>query len=512
VSPLVLEADNLAKRYGATVALEDVSFALKAGEVCGLLGENGAGKSTLVKALSGVVTPDHGEIRLNGDRFQPKSIVDANRLGVSTAFQELSLVPSLSVATNLALPGPARNAMGLVSKRQLRRRAEATLARWGVSDIRPSDIVGALPLGMRQRVEIIRALARDPSLLLLDEPTSALSDREWLFGLIDRVLREGVSVLYITHKLDEIRRLCRRCIILRNGRKVLDSDLSAMSDGDIFTNLAGRSAVETFTRRASSVREAAAPRLQVDELAGPGLEPVSFALAPGECLGVAGLEGQGQSALFRTLVGLLPARAGTIAIDGAKQQIRSAREARAKGLVLVPEDRKAEGLFADLSTLANISLPMIGGASRLGLVDRAAERALVARVTPSVELNERYLDRNIGALSGGNQQKSILARALAIRPACLLLFDPTRGVDVGAKQSIYAMMANFVDGGGSILFYSTELDELVHLCDRVLVIYRGRIAGEVQESELTQAAILALASGAVPRSPGRTASLSKALH
>jgi ribose transport system ATP-binding protein len=512
VSPLVLEADNLAKRYGATVALEDVSFALKAGEVCGLLGENGAGKSTLVKVLSGVVTPDHGEIRLKGDRFQPKSIVDANRLGVSTAFQELSLVPSLSVATNLALPGPARNAIGLVSKRALRRQAEATLARWGLADIRPSDVVGALPLGMRQRVEIVRALSRDPSVLLLDEPTSALSDREWLFGLIDRVLREGVSVLYITHKLDEIRRLCRRCIILRNGRKVLDSDLSAMSDGDIFTNLAGRSAVETFTRRASSVREATAPRLQVEELAGPGLDPVSFTLAPGECLGVAGLEGQGQSALFRTVVGLSPARAGTIAIDGAEQQLRSARDARAKGLVLVPEDRKAEGLFADLSTLANISLPMIGGASRLGLVDRVAECELVARVTPSVDLNERYLDRNIGALSGGNQQKAILARALAIRPTCLLLFDPTRGVDVGAKQSIYAMMANFVDSGGSILFYSTELDELVHLCDRVIVIYRGRIAGEVQESELTQAAILALASGAAPGSPERTAPLSKALR
>jgi ribose transport system ATP-binding protein len=512
VNPVVLEADGLAKRYGATVALEDVSFALKAGEVCGLLGENGAGKSTLVKALSGVVTPDQGNIRLKGDRFRPTSIVDANRLGVSTAFQELSLVPSLSVAINLALPGPPRNAIGLVSGRELRRRAEATLARWGGADIRPSDVVGVLPLGMRQRVEIIRALARNPSVLLLDEPTSALSDREWLFGLIDRVLREGVSVLYITHKLDEIRRLCRRCIILRNGRKVLDSDVAAMSDDDIFTNMAGRSAVETFTRRASSIREAAAPRLLVDELAGPELDPVSFSLAPGECLGVAGLEGQGQSALFRTLVGLSPARAGTIAIDGATVRIHSARDARAMGAILVPEDRKAEGLFGDLSTQANISLPVIGDVTRLGLVDQSAERKVVARVTPAVDLAERYLGRNISALSGGNQQKAILARALVTGAKCLLLFDPTRGVDVGAKQSVYAMMANFVDGGGSILFYSTELDELVHLCDRVLVVYRRRIAGELRGSELSQAAILSLASGARQHPPESTSSVSMAVH
>jgi ribose transport system ATP-binding protein len=422
------------------------------------------------------------------------------------------LVPSLSVATNLALPRPDRNVIGLVSAREMQRQAEATLAHWGVTDIRPSDAVGALPLGVRQRVEIVRALARNPSVLLLDEPTSALSDREWLFGLIERVLKEGVSILYITHKLNEIRRLCRRCIILRNGRKVLDRDLATMSDDDIFTNMAGRSVVETFTRRASSIHEARAPRLRVDELSGQGLNPVTFALAPGECLGVAGLEGQGQSALFRTLVGLSPAKAGTMEIDGVVTRIRSARDARDKGVVLVPEDRKAEGLFGDMSTLANISLPVIGDVSRLGLIDQGAERKAVARVTPAVDLPERYLGRNIDALSGGNQQKAILARALVTQAKCLLMFDPTRGVDVGAKQSIYAMMADFVAGGGSILFYSTELDELVHLCDRVLVVYRRRIAGEVRGAELTQAAILSLASGAARSAGGSTASVSEAAH
>jgi len=491
----VLQVSDLGKRYGATVALDGVSFALNAGEVCGLLGENGAGKSTLVKALSGVVTPDTGAIQLNGQGYSPASIVEANRLGISTAFQELSLVPSLSVAMNLALPHPRRNALGLVSGRELKRRAEAILQTYGIDDIRPADIVGQLPLGMRQRVEIVRALARKPSVLLLDEPTSALSDREWLFGLIERVLREGVSILYISHKLDEIRRLCRRCTILRNGRKVLDNDVAEMSDGDIFTSMAGRSVVETFTRRASAARSDAEPRLRVDGLAGPGLSGVSFYLAPGECLGVAGLEGHGQSALFRTLVGLSPVNAGSVAIDGALAPIRSPRDARSRGMLLVPEDRKSEGVFGDLSTVANISLPVIGAVSRGGLVDRRAEHRAVAAVTPAVDLPARYLPRPFSALSGGNQQKAILARALITGARCLLLFDPTRGVDVGAKQSIYAMMAEFVRGGGAILFYSTELDELVHLCDRALVLYRGTLAGEVRGADLSQAAILSLASG-----------------
>ena len=507
----VLEVSELAKRYGATVALAGVSFSLNAGEVCGLLGENGAGKSTLVKTLSGVARQDEGEIRLKGQAYSPGSVVEAGRLGVSTAFQELSLVPSLSVATNLALPEPQRNFAGLVSGAGLRRRAEETLSRYGVTDIRPGDIVEQLPLGMRQRVEIVRALARNPSVLLLDEPTSALSDREWLFGLIDRVLKENVAVLYNSHKLDEIRRLCRRCIILRNGHKVLDRELASMSDEDIFANMAGRSAVETYTRRATSVRQAAAPRLAVKNLTGPGLDGVSFTLAPGECLGVAGLEGQGQSALFRTLVGLSRATSGVIALDGSEVPIRSTRDARSKGVVLVPEDRKSEGLFGDLSTLANISLPVIDAASRVGLVDRKAERNLVAGVTPAVDLAERYLGRSISALSGGNQQKAVLARALITGAKCLLLFDPTRGVDVGAKQNIYAMMADYVAQGGSILFYSTELDELVHLCDRVLVVYQRKIAGEVQSAALSQAAILSLASGTTPGT-GSEARAAQAVH
>ena len=501
----VLEARSISKRYGATVALSDVSFALNAGEVCGLLGENGAGKSTVVKAISGVIPPDTGEIRLAGSPYRPRDNNDARRQGVATAFQELSLVPTISVALNLFLPRPGVNFAGLVARRRLEREAKKLLAEYGITEIDPAAPVAELPLGQRQRLEIVRAMFRRPRLLLLDEPTAALSDRDWLFALIARVLAEGASVLYISHKLDEIRRLCSRCIILRNGHKVLDSTVADMSDDEIFRNMAGRSAVERFVAASSSMRTEAPPAMRAANLIGDGVDDISFSLQPGEILGVAGLEGHGQSRLFKCLVGLHPLRSGRIEVGGTPRTLRSPRASRAAGIVLVPEERKSEGIFKDLTTIANISLPAIERASLWYFLNRRRERALVARVTEEVDLPGQYLPLGITALSGGNQQKAVLGRALMAGARCLLLFDPTRGVDVGAKQSIYRVMRDFVEGGGAILFYSTELDELVHLCDRCLVLYRNRIVGDVPRAALTQQQILSLAAGQGPRAAARTA-------
>jgi ribose transport system ATP-binding protein len=498
-APPVLALRAIGKRYGATVALHDVSFALNAGEVCGLLGENGAGKSTLVKVLSGVVVPDSGEMRIGGAPYWPRDITDARTHGVATAFQELSLVPTLSAAVNLFLPRPEVNRAGLVPLRHLERQAADVLQAHGVSDIHPAALVGELALGQRQRLEIVRAMFRRPRVLLLDEPTAALADREWLFDLITAAAASGTAILYISHKLDEIRRLCRRCIILRNGRKVRDSQVAAMSDDDIFSSMAGRSAVEHFTPAPSVVRSGEPPALQVSHLMGDGIDDIGFSLAPGEILGVAGLEGHGQSRLFKALVGLHPLRSGRIEVAGVPRAMRSPRAARAAGVLLVPEERKTEGIFKDLTTIANISLPAIERASPFHLLNRRRERGLVEPVLPAVDLSARYLSLNIGALSGGNQQKAVLARALIAEARCLLLFDPTRGVDVGAKQSVYRMMRQFVRDGGAVLLYSTELDELVHLCDRCLVLYRNRVAGEVPGSALSQELILSIAAGRTAR-------------
>ena len=490
----VLDLRAVGKRYGATVALQDVSLTLHGGEICGLLGENGAGKSTLVKALGGVVRPDAGEMLIGGAPYRPHTILDARAHGVATAFQELSLVPTLSVAVNLFLPRPGVNRLGMVAMRRTEREAEAILTAHGIEDIPPAALVGDLSLGLQQRVEIVRALWRQPRILLLDEPTAALSDRKWLFGQVAAAIARGTSILYISHKLDEIRRLCRRCVILRNGRKVLDAEVADMSDDDIFSSMAGRSVVETFVS-APSARLAGPPALRASGLVGLGVDNVSFTLAQGEILGVAGLEGQGQSLLFKSLIGLHKLQSGQVELLGHPVALRSPRAARRAGVVLVPEERKSEGIFTDLTTTANISLPIIERASRLGMTGRRSERRLVEQVAPAVELPERYLPLGIASLSGGNQQKAVLARALITGARCLLLFDPTRGVDVGAKQSIYRMIRQFAANGGAVLFYSTELDELIHLCDRCLVVYRNRIAGEVSRDQLSQELILSIASG-----------------
>ena len=505
-----LELAGVGKSYGATVALRDVSFRLEPGEICGLLGENGAGKSTLVRILSGVTARGSGEIRLAGRSYAPRTVLEARRQGVATAFQELSLVPTLTVAMNLFLPDPERNAVGLLSRRLLERRASELLAQHDAGDIAPASRIADLPLGVRQRVEIVRALRLRPPVLLLDEATAALSDSEWLFRLVERAVAAGTAVLYVSHKLGEIRRLCRRCVILRNGSKVADAPVAEMSNAEIFSSMAGRSIAQAFARAPSDrpTRQAPTgqpPALRAERLQGEGLNDVSFSLAPGEILGVAGLEGQGQSALFRALVGLQPLAHGAIEVAGAARTLRSPRAALHAGIVLVPEERKTEGIFPDLRVQPNISLPVLDRISPLHLLNSRRERRAVAPVIGDVDLPERYLARSIAALSGGNQQKAVLARALVAGVRCLLLFDPTRGIDVGAKQSVYAMMRRFAAGGGAVLFYSTELDELVGLCDRCLVLYGGRIAATLPADALSQERILEVASGhaADPPAPVR---------
>jgi ribose transport system ATP-binding protein len=491
----ILQATNVHKRYGATLALDEVSFSLYPGEVCGLLGENGAGKSTLVKILSGIVAPDAGRIVIDGRAYQPHNIIQARARGVSTAFQELSLIPTLSVAANLFLPRPKVNVIGLVTMRAIEEETETILKQYGVSGVSPSTLVGDLSLGLRQRIEIVRAMLCRPRLLLLDEPTAAIADREWLFSLIDSFLAGGTAILYITHRLDEVRRLCKRCVILRNGKKVLDAALEGITDDEIFTNMAGRSVVEAYPVRESNIDEFAPPVLATHQLSAAGVSDITFDLRRGEILGMAALEGQGQSSLFRALAGLERLKAGSIEVNGKPVRLRSPHMARDAGIVLVPEERKSEGIFNDLSTAANISIPIINQAARFNFIQTGKERQIVERAAALVDLNNRFLRPNINALSGGNQQKTILARSLLANAKCLLLFDPTRGVDVGTKHIIYQVIRNFAREGGAVFFFSTELDELVHLCDRCLVMYRNTIVAEVREEELTPHLLLSLAAG-----------------
>ncbi|MGD8562186.1 MAG: sugar ABC transporter ATP-binding protein [Desulfarculaceae bacterium] len=494
-APPFVEIKHLRKRYGATVALDDVSFSIQPGEVCGLLGENGAGKSTVVKILSGVVRPDKGVIRLGDQGYQAKDCQDAKDHGVATAYQELSLIPTLSVAINLFLPKPERNAWGVVSNHGVEQKAAKVLQEFGVLDISPSVLVEDLPLGQRQRIEIVRAMLSKPRLLLLDEPTAALSDREWLFNLIDQFVLGGSSIIYISHKLDEVQRVCQHCVILRNGRKALEARVKDLSPNQVFSCMAGRSVVEVFPEEASSIQEAEKNVLQVDNLSSENLQNIGFCIRSGEILGVAALEGQGQSSLFKALVGLAPLKNGQITLNGLPCNISSPRNAWRAGLVLVPEERKTEGIFPDLTTRANISLPEIDRLTTAQLVQKDKEKEWVNEKAAKVDLGSEYIPLPITSLSGGNQQKALLARSLLTDPQCLLLFDPTRGVDVITKQTIYKIIREFVQGGKGVLFYSTELDELVHLCDRCLVLYQNAVVAVEPRGELSQKRLLSLATG-----------------
>jgi len=494
-SPL-LSAQAIRKTYGATVALDEVNLLVQAGEIHALLGENGAGKSTLVKILSGVVGLDRGSLFLNGQQYSPKNITEAREQGISTAFQELSLLPNLTVAQNLFLPTLKKNRVGLATHRANEARALEVLERFRLSSIRPDVPVGNLSLAEKQRLEIVRALSHDPRLLVLDEPTAALPDPSWLFELLFEPVKKGLAVLYISHRLHEIRAICKRGTILRNGRSVDTVDLSGVSNADIFQMMVGRAISQHQARRMQAPKDSPVV-CSVDGLTSSRLKGVSFSIHKGEVVGVAGLEGQGQRHLFRTLVGLERAVSGTIKLDGQPVTFHSPREAlrAGAGMVLVPEERKVDGLFAGLSTLSNVTVSSVESLQRWGWIDAKREKALALRYSSSVELNPEYFPFSVRNLSGGNQQKAILARAFMAKAGLLLLFDPTRGVDVGTKEVIYEAVERFAAEGGSVLMYSSELPEILRLCDRCLVLYGGRVCSELFGEDVTEEMMVAAMTG-----------------
>jgi ribose transport system ATP-binding protein len=483
----LVEIRDISKFFGATRALKDVSFDIFAGEVRALLGENGAGKSTCVKILNGLVRPDRGTLHLDGKIFHPTSLVQAQAAGVSTAFQELSLIPDLTVAVNLSLPEIPRRHLGVVNYRRVNDQAEAILAAYKAFDIRPDAKVNALTLADKQRLEIIRALHRKPKLLILDEPTAALTDVYWLYDQVRALAEQGGAALFITHRLKEVRDLCQRATVFRNGELSGTVNLSDTPDSQLFRLMIGRT-MEAKRPALSAARaaQAGAPVLAAHDLCAPGFGPASLAVCPGEIVGVAALEGQGQRALFNALSGNLGLTSGKIAVKGKTVRLRSPVSARASGIAFVPEERKEEGLFFGMPARANVSISRLSRVARFGVIRRRREHAAIASYAKAVDLDAKYFDTPVDALSGGNQQKTIIARALLLGASCFLLFDPTRGVDVGTKESIFAAIRRVAESGAGVLFYSTELRELTAICDRCLVIYGNRIVAEFPSSEISE--------------------------
>jgi ribose transport system ATP-binding protein len=493
---LALRMNGISKRYGATAALNNVSFEVPKGNTHAIIGENGAGKSTLIKILSGLEVDDAGTMVFYDQLYRPKNLQESRRAGVSTAFQDLSLLPNLTVAENLFLPrlGDRRP---FVRRKANEESASSLLAQHGLSHIDPSQEVGTLALADKQKLEIVRAVSQGPRLLLLDEPSAALPDVDWLYTLLTKISSPEMTVLYISHRLNEIRDLCQTATVLRNGNVVDTVRVSDVNDSVVFGMMGG--ATEGHgTETRSARRITGPPAIAARGLQGSSVTDVSFSLQRGEILGVAALEGQGQAETFRMLAGVARPTGGIIEVDGKEMKLRSPSAALRHGISFVAEERKTEGIFPGLSTLANVTIAALGKAGTAGFLGGRKELSSTLPSAAEVDLSERYLRMDIDALSGGNQQKAVLARSLMQGARYLLLYDPSRGVDVGTKGSIYALMEKLVGAGGgagAILWYSTDLAELVAVCDRILCFYNGSVVAEVSGETGTVSDLLAAITG-----------------
>ncbi len=509
-----LEASKVSKRYGATVALREASFTVEKGEVHAFIGENGAGKSTLVKILSGIEQRDAGGISVAGRPIRLRSARDALSAGIATAFQELTLVPHLTVAQNMMLGRAKRNRFGLVTNNDMVAATRRLLEEWEVGEIDPDATVAGLSLGARQQIELVRVLSRQTPILLLDEPTAALGavQVEWLFQQIRRVRESGGTVVFISHRMGEVREICDRVTVLRNGHEVGTFETGAATDDEVVEMMAGR-AVESVTASSGPPGEVGDVVLTVEDLSSePALRCANLTLHAGEVLGVAALQGHGQFELFMTLFGARRASGGSIILDGKPVRLKSPHDAVHKGLGinLVPEDRKAEGVMLAMSGLANVTLPHLSKFSRFGLLNKRAERAEARRVFQAVNVRLSALDLDVGSLSGGNQQKLAIGKWMLTQSHILLMYDPTRGVDIGTKAEIFTLMRELAGQGKAIIFYSTDIEELLGVSHRIAVIYRGRVVAELSAQEFTRNRVLSAMLGSSSADDGEQGAAAQA--
>jgi ribose transport system ATP-binding protein len=498
------QMSGVSKSYGGAVALDLADLAVRSGCIHAILGENGAGKSTLLKVMSGVVQPDEGTMHLDGRQVAFASPAEANAAGIVCVYQELSLIPDLSVADNIFASNPPLR-FGMIDRRVQRREAEAALARAGASDINPLAKVRDLPLSRQQMVELAKGLAREPRILILDEATSALTaaDVARVIEVLKRLRDEGLALLFISHRMHEVKALADECTVYRNGRHVKSFEAGTRSDNEVIEMMIGRTYQHAFPDKPADNAadthgrgRAAAPVLACRDLAwNDTLQGISFSLKPGEILGLGGLDGQGQRELLLALFGVLRGCEGKIEIDGRPVSIASPVAARADriGMALIPEDRKTEGLMLPMSVRENLSFAALDRMSTAGIIDRNRQQSLVDRMMELLAIKSFSVDEPVGSLSGGNQQKVVIAKWLIRQPRILLLSDPTRGIDVGTKQEIYQLLRRLADEGAAIVFYSTDYDELIGCCDRVLVLYEGRIKKELVGSEITEQNLIASA-------------------
>jgi ribose transport system ATP-binding protein len=492
-----LELRGVSKTYPGVVALDDVSLAVHPGEVIGLVGENGAGKSTLMKILGGVIAPSAGRIRVDGAERAAMTIADAIGAGVAFVHQELNLFDNLDAASNVFIGREPLKAgpLKLVDRARLRAAARPLFARLGV-DFAPEAPVAGLSLAQRQLVEIAKALSLDSRLVIMDEPTSSLTltETERLLKVIAGLKASGVSVIFISHRLDEVRACADRVVGLRDGRVAGHLAKGEITPPAMIRLMIGRDLKAIYRPPAAPPGEATLEAVGVRTATYPA-QTVDLAVRRGEILGLAGLIGAGRTELARGLFGIDALRAGEIRLGGRRIEVASPRDAIAAGLYLVPEDRKAAGVVLDLPVKDNVTLPQVAGLARFGIIRRPAERAMAEAERRRLGIRAPSIFTSVGNLSGGNQQKVVLAKWLAMRPKAIVFDEPTRGIDVGAKREIYDMMRALADAGVAVLMISSDMEEVIGVSDRIAVMHEGAIAGVLERRDFSEHKVLELAVG-----------------
>jgi inositol transport system ATP-binding protein len=506
VTEPLLRMEHITKRFPGVLALDDVSLEILPGETHGLLGENGAGKSTLLKVLSGAYLPDSGTMTLGGAPLEAKTPLDAQKQGIITIYQEFNLIPTMTVAENMFLgrePGPPFKGMGaFVSWSKMREETEKVLDHLNIS-LDPMALVSDLSVGEQQMVEIARALSRDSRIIVMDEPTAALTEREvdHLFRIIADLKARGLSIIYVTHRLHEVEQICDRVTVLRDGKRVGSGNVGELKIDDFVKMMVGRSSSQLFTRlggdrttgpivmtvkNISKDRDPTNPHATL-------LKDVSIEVRAGEILGLAGLMGAGRTELARAIFGADRFERGTVEIDGKPLDIRSPVDAIRNGIGLVPEDRKQQALFLDLAVSHNLAISSLKDLSwGRWFVNEKAEAALVERFRKALDIRMASADDPIGGLSGGNQQKVVLARWLALKPKVLIVDEPTRGIDIAAKAEVHQQLDLMARAGIAIVAISSELPEVMAISDRIVTMREGRVTGGMPGDRATEESLMHL--------------------
>ncbi|OCA89251.1 sugar ABC transporter ATP-binding protein [Bacillus sp. FJAT-27986] len=490
----MIQMSGISKAFSGNVVLRDVQFELLNGEIHALMGENGAGKSTLMKIMSGIYTKDSGEVRVDGHLMDFKSAKDSENQGIHVIHQELNILPDLTVAENLFLGKELEYGLGVLKRKEMEQETKRLLKKLGL-DVHPRTRAGDLSVGKQQIIEIAKAIASEAKYIVMDEPTAALTDREiqTLFKTVRELKSKGISFVYISHRMEEIFAICDRITVLRDGEYVGVKEISETTFDEIVAMMVGRQLGERFPSRNAKIGN---KKLEVKGLsADNAFQDVSFTLHQGEVLALSGLMGAGRTEIAEALFGHRKSTQGEIFIDGQKVQIKTPIEAMKLGIGLVTEDRKSKGLILDFSIKENIMLANLEKGSKASVIQPGKENEFVQNYINQLRIRSSGAEQIVKSLSGGNQQKVVIAKWLGTQPKILILDEPTRGVDIGAKKEIYHIINQLAEAGVAILMISSELPEIIGMADRVLVMQEGKLTGVVEKKDMTQERIMHFATG-----------------